>query len=67
MELYWQEIAEVTVTLPNPSYSREARLPNLRVLTRSGQIVVWRVDDDPGPLYDALTELQARWSKSAGG
>jgi hypothetical protein len=41
--LSWQEIAEVTVTLPYPYYSRGARLPDLRVLTRSGQIVVWRV------------------------
>jgi hypothetical protein len=65
--LSWQEIAEVTVTFPSPSYSRGARVPNLRVLAGSGQIVVWRVESDPVPLCDALTELQARWSKSAGG
>jgi hypothetical protein len=65
--LSWQEIAEVTVTLPYPYYSRGARLPDLRVLTRSGQIIVWGLRDDPAILYDALTELQARWSKSAGG
>jgi hypothetical protein len=64
--LSWQEMAEVTVTLPYPSSSRDARVPDLRVLTRSGQIVVWRVDHDPVPLYDTLTELQAQWSKSAG-
>jgi hypothetical protein len=66
LELSWPEIAEVTVTFPSPSHSREARLPNLHVLTRSGQIIVWRVDDDPGPLCDALAELQAQWSKGAG-
>jgi hypothetical protein len=64
--LPWQEITEVTVTFPSPSYSRGARMPNLRVLASSGQIVVWRVESDPVPLYDALTELQAQWSKSAG-
>jgi hypothetical protein len=65
--LSWQEIAEVTMTLPYPNHSRGARLPDLRVLTRSGQIIVWGLRDDPAILYDALTELQAQWSKSADG
>jgi hypothetical protein len=65
--LSWQEIAEFTVTRPKSSYSRAARLPILRVLTRSGQVVMWRMDDDPTPLYQALSELQAQWSKSAVG
>jgi hypothetical protein len=67
MALSWQEIAEFTVTRPKSSYSREARLPNLRGFDTLGPGRDVAQDDDPTPLYDVLTELEAQWSKSAVG